>query len=146
MNKLQVEIGRSQHTRKARRVEQILAKKEGVSNVAVSASGILRVEWDSSLTNQSDIIKSIKKLGLSIVNVKIENDHTQKEDSHHGHSYLDILGENTELYFAVISGIFWVLGVVFSFTSGASETIATSLFIIGAIFGGVFTFITAGKD
>lgn len=146
MNKLQVEIGKIQHTRMARRIEQVLSKKRGISYVSVSALGVMHVEWNANQTNQSDIIKSIKKLGLNIVTEKIDNEQPLQEDSNPAHSYLHILGENTELYFAIISGACWVLGVVFSFISGTSENIATTLFIFGATFGGVFTFITAGKD
>ena len=146
MNKLQVEIGKIQHTRKARRIEQILIKKRGINNVSLSASGLIQFEWDANQTNQSEIINSVKKLGLNIVNVKSNNEQAQKVDSHPTHSYLHILGENTELYFAIISGVCWIIGVVLSFISGVSENIATTLFIIGAIFGGIFTFITAGKD
>ncbi len=145
MNKLQVEIRKNLHTREARRAEQILRKKAGVSYVSISASGMMLVEWDANQTAQPDIIKSIKKLGLHIVNVKNTNAHSHQHDSDHSPSYLHVLGENTELYFALISGVCWISGSVFSFIA-ASENIATTLFIIGAIFGGIFTFITAAKD
>ena len=69
-----------------------------------------------------------------------------KKDKLLSYSNLNIFGENTELYFAIISGVCWIIGVVFSFISGTSENIATTLFIFGAAFGGIFTFITAGKD
>src|SRR5690554_5696719 len=65
---------------------------------------------------------------------------SHQENSEHGHSNLNFLGENTELYFAIISGVFWVTGVVLSFIPSVSESIVTPIFIIGAIFGGVFTF------
>lgn len=68
---------------------------------------------------------------------------SHQENSEHGHSNLNFLGENTELYFAIISGVFWVTGVVLSFISSVSESIVTPIFIIGAIFGGVFTFSSA---
>ncbi len=77
--------------------------------------------------------------------MKNTNKHSQQEDKDHSHSNLHVLGENTELYFAIISGVCWILGSVFSFTP-APENLATTLFIIGAIFGGVFTFMSAGKD
>jgi Cd2+/Zn2+-exporting ATPase len=77
--------------------------------------------------------------------VKNTNKHSQQEDKDHSHSNLHVLGENTELYFAIISGVCWISGSVFSFTA-APENIPITLFIVGAIFGGVFTFISAGKD
>ena len=146
MNKLQVEIEKTHHSRKTRRIEQLLIKKKGINKVSLSASGVIQFEWDATQTTQSEIINSVKKLGLTIVSVKIDNELPQKEDSHPTHFYLHILGENTELYFAIISGVCWIIGVILSFISGAAENIATIFFIIGAIFGGFFTFITAGKD
>ncbi|MBZ0326580.1 MAG: heavy metal translocating P-type ATPase [Altibacter sp.] len=145
MNKLQVEIGEQLHTRKARRVEQILRKKTGVDYVSISASGMMLIEWDDNLTAIPDITESIKKLGLHIVGVKNAHEPTQQEVNDSGLSFLYLLGENTELYYAIISGACWISGVVFSFTV-AFENIATILFIIGAIFGGIFTFSSAGKD
>jgi len=146
MNKLQVEISKFQSTRMARRIEHVLSKKKGVSSVSVSASGVILIQWNANQTNQSDIIKSIKKIGLNIVNVKNNKEQLHAEDRSPSYTYLNIFGDNTELYFAIISGVCWIIGVVFSFISGTSENIATTLFIFGAAFGGIFTFITAGKD
>jgi Cd2+/Zn2+-exporting ATPase len=144
MNKLQVEIRENLHSREARRVEQILIKKTGISNVSISASGVMLVEWDANKTNQSEILKSIEKIGLHFVNVKRDNENSNKEDKEH-YSYLHILGENTELYYAITSGVFWISGAILSFTA-TSENIITTLFVIGAVIGGVFTFSSAGKD
>lgn len=54
--------------------------------------------------------------------------------------------ENTELIFAIASGICWVAGLVTSFLAGIPLWLPTSLYITGAFLGGVFTFSTAGKD
>lgn len=74
------------------------------------------------------------------------SEHSHQATSAHNHADLNFLGENTELYFAIISGVLWVLGIVLSFISGISNALVTTLFIIGAVFGGVFTFFTAGKS
>src|SRR5690554_5815801 len=80
---------------------------------------------------------------------KIHSSEEVNSKGSHGHAHVPtrllFLGENTELYFAIISGIFWILGAVFSFTT-FSDNLSTPLFIIGASFGAVFTFITAGMD
>lgn len=152
MNKLQIEIGKKLHTREARRVETLLKKKQGILNAAISASGTMLIEWDSELTNQANVVQEIKQLGLKIISLKTnpahkKHVHNEKHEDHaHGHFDFPVLGENTELYFAIISGVFWISGVVFSFLSGISEWVATTLFIIGALFGGIFTFLSAGKD
>lgn len=142
MYKLNIEVEKNQHAQEYSSIEQVLRKKRGIYNVSISALGVIQVEWNAHQTSQSDIIKSVKKLGLNIVSVKTDNEQPNKKDS--ANTYLHILGENTELYFSIISGICWVLGVIFSFTS-ISNNMATTLFIIGAVFGGFFTFITAGK-
>ena len=146
MNKLQVDIREKLHTREARRIEQILRKKPGVDYVSISASGVLLVSWDDNKTTQLALIGAIKKLGLKVLSVKNATEQAHEKDDGHGHSNFNIFGENTELYFAVISGIFWILGVVFSYIPSFSISVATSLFVIGAICGGVFTFLSAGKD
>jgi len=145
MDKLQVEIKENLHPREARRIEQILRKKTGINYVSISASGMMLVEWNANQTTQSDIIKSIKRLGLNIVNVKNDDEHSHQEDGDHGYSFLYLFGENTELYYAIVSGVCWVSGAILSFTS-ISQNIATTLFIVGAFFGGVFTFSSAAKD
>ncbi|KAA3652251.1 MAG: heavy metal translocating P-type ATPase [Bacteroidetes bacterium] len=143
MNNLLIEIGENLNTQETQRIEQTLRKKTGISLVSISDSGELQVEWDANKITKSEIIKSISLLGLNIAGVKSAQAHTHQADHEHGHSFLHILGENTELYYAIISGAFWISGLVFSFTA-APDYIATSLFVIGAIFGGVFTFSSAG--
>ncbi|MFZ1751646.1 MAG: heavy metal translocating P-type ATPase [Saprospiraceae bacterium] len=145
MNKLQIDIGKIQHTRQARRIEQILNKKPGINYVSVSTSGLIQLEWDAEKTSQPDIFRLVKRMGFSVVrseSVKVGS----REDDQAAASTLNIFGENTELYFAIISGICWVLGVIFSFISTFPADGTTILFVIGAFFGGFFTFITASKD
>ncbi|MCL4114569.1 UNVERIFIED_CONTAM: hypothetical protein GTU68_050344 [Idotea baltica] len=147
MNKLKIEIAKGDHPRKTRRLEQRISKIKGVSKVAISASGLIQLEWNADVISKHEIIQSIKKNGLQISQIDHddEHEHTSGGHNHHAPSYLNILGENTELYFAIISGVFWLSGIAFSFLS-FSASIPITLFIIGALFGGVFTFITAGKD
>ncbi len=144
-SKLQIEIHSKLHTREARRIEQRLKNKTGITAVAVSTAGMIQLEWDANQTNQDEILKFVRDLGIKIQHIKTNDEHTHN-DHDHGHIDLQILGPNTELYFAIISGIFWISGVILSFIDSISDTITTSLFIIGAVFGGVFTFLSAGKD
>lgn len=146
MNKLQVEIGEIKHTRKARRIEQVLSKKNGVKHVSVSTSGIIQLELDLDKTNQSYIIESIRKLGFNIQKIKNGNEKEALSDHHHIPHHLQVLGENTELYFALISGVFWVFGISLSFIFNISDSISTSLFVFGTAFGGFFTLITSVQD
>lgn len=143
-NRLNVEIKERFHPREARRREQILVKRTGSNKVSISASGVMKVEWDGSKTSQSEVLKEIEKSGLHIVNIESNKHDLQKGDSGQDPSFLHIFGENTELYYAITSGLFWIGGLILSFT--IYEKLATTLFVIGAIFGGVFTFFSAGRD
>jgi len=146
---LLIEVKGIRHPRHARRVEQILSKKNGIARVSASSAGMLEVEWDSSLTNQTEVVSAIEKSGLIIIYIQNRKEEIKEDDHGHGHhipGYLNFLGENTELYFAIGSGIFWGFGVVFSFLKNVPEVLPMVLFICAAILGGFFTFITAGKD
>ncbi|MGB5508414.1 hypothetical protein [Robiginitalea sp.] len=57
MNRLQVETNIIRNTRTARRIEQALRKKTGINVASVSASGVVRVEWDTDQTSQSEILR-----------------------------------------------------------------------------------------
>ena len=148
--KRQIELGRNQKTRDTRRIEQILSKKKGIQYVSISASGMMQLEWDDALTNETEIITSLKKTGLNSNFEKMHSHSDNHEDNApngHAHSHVNIpfLGGNAELYFAIISGLFWLAGLIFSFTSVPQIT-PLILFIIGAFFGGFFTFISSAKD
>jgi Cd2+/Zn2+-exporting ATPase len=60
--------------------------------------------------------------------------------------YLRFLGENTELIFAILSGILWIVGVISSFVLTSEVHISRLMYIVACLFGGYFTFITAGRD
>ena len=148
--KRQIELGRNQKTRDTRRIEQILSKKKGIQYVSISASGMMQLEWDDALTNETEIITSLKKTGLNSNFEKMHShsdNHADNAPNGHAHAHVNIpfLGGNAELYFAIISGLFWLAGLIFSFTSVPQIT-PLILFIIGAFFGGFFTFISSAKD
>ncbi|CAA0185844.1 CzcP family heavy metal (cobalt-zinc-cadmium) translocating P-type ATPase [Tenacibaculum maritimum] len=57
----------------------------------------------------------------------------------HDHSHGGILGESTELYFAILSGAFFFLGIVLEKLTGVSEIYTLGSFVIAFFFGGWFT-------
>jgi len=68
-------------------------------------------------------------------------DNSQNQD--HDHDHDGFLGPNTELYFAIGSGIFWVTGLILSFISAVPEQLPFVLFLIAFFLGGYFTLIEA---
>src|SRR5690554_2524936 len=145
MNILQVELGKNINTQERQKIELLLSANKGISHVSISASGCMQVEWDNNQTSQANIRKSIEALDLDVEHIVNNNAQGCYNDREHSHDQLDFFGENTELYFASASGVFWILGMVLSFVFKVSDSIVTPLFIISAILGGVFTFFFAGE-
>lgn len=148
--KLQIKTEGKLNAQQVNDFEKNLIKINGIKTVSSSDTGWIDVEFNASIINQAEIIVSIQALGLIIADMDLHtiDDGTQNKDDnqHHGHDHgrlnLQIFGENTELYFALLSGLFWIIGLLFSFSSYPEE-VATSLFIVGALFGGVFTLVSA---
>jgi len=135
------------HQRHARSIEQSLVSVEGIIEASVSAGGVVQLEWDTQHITQKEVEIAIKKTGLKIVHQTAkEHEHKDGEKHDHEHGHSELLGENTELYFAIGGGFFWILGLIFSFIENAPDSLAMYLFICASILGGYFTFITAGKD
>ncbi|MFL0099338.1 heavy metal translocating P-type ATPase [Tenacibaculum maritimum] len=57
----------------------------------------------------------------------------------HDHSHGGIFGESTELYFAILSGFFFFLGVVLEKLTDVQEIYTLGSFVIAFFFGGWFT-------
>lgn len=143
MEKLELRIKKIRHPRNVRRIEQKLNGSRGVIKASAASPGILKLNWDANLTNKAAVIAAVKRAGLKVLDPpagQFAGDHD------HGVPGLQFFGENTELYFAIASGVFWLTALIFSFIPSIAPGISTVLFIISAFFGGVFTFITAGQD
>lgn len=150
MGKLNLKLGDNLDKQEASKIEKKILSKEGVQKVVIKNER-LRIEWDPAKITRSEIIKTINKTGISIHQLKIEESGKStrhEKNSKHGHAYAPItfLGENTELYFAITSGVFWILGIILSFIHSVPDYIATISYIISALLGGVFTFYSAGVE
>jgi len=66
-------------------------------------------------------------------------------DDHTGHDHSTglhtLLGERTDLYFAIISGFFWLAGLVLQLAPTGLEMLQTGLFAIAIVAGGIFPLI-----
>lgn len=150
MGKLNLKLGDNLDKQEASKIEKKLLSKEGVQKVVIKNER-LWIEWDPAKITRSEIIKTINKTGISIHQLKIEESGKStrhEKNSKHGHAHAPItfLGENTELYFAITSGVFWILGIILSFIHSVPDYIATISYIFSALLGGVFTFYSAGVE
>lgn len=140
-----LEVKGIRHQRHARSIGDSLKKETGIVEAVASAAGILRLEWDTEKVKQTEILAAVKKTGLKISKeTKDEHDeHEHEEGDGHDHAHGGFLGENTELYFAIGSGVFWLTGLILSFQSGIPEMLTTGLFVVALILGGYFTLMEA---
>lgn len=150
MGKLNLKLGDNLDKQEASKIEKKLLSKEGVQKVVIKNER-LWIEWDPAKITRSEIIKTINKTGISIHQLKIEESgkstrHEKNSGHGHAHAPITFLGENTELYFAITSGVFWILGIILSFIHSVPDYIATISYIISALLGSVFTFYSAGVE
>jgi Zn2+/Cd2+-exporting ATPase len=156
---LVIEVKGVRHPRHARVLEAELKEDKGIQNVSVSASGFVQVEFEKSFITQEAVIDEIRKAGLKVVRIEDFHAHQKKEDlpnntrSHdhaqehdHEHAHDDghahaagILGEKTELIFAVICGIFLGIGFALSFINDLHPWFSTGCYIAAYLFGGFYT-------
>jgi len=66
--------------------------------------------------------------------------HGNHDHSGHDHTggIYSLLGERTELYFAVIAGVFWLAGLLLQLTSLGTNTLQIGLYSVAIIAGGIF--------
>ncbi|GAB3832673.1 hypothetical protein GCM10028895_50710 [Pontibacter rugosus] len=148
------------HVRHARHLEQALRLSEGVLQASVAPSGMVRLEFDRSSTNEAEINVVLRREGLSIANTAVstqddasqtvervagaeaaEHERLKKKvepDSDHTHEHGGIFGRNTELFFSIICGALLGMGFGLSFVEGVADWVSLSLYV-GAYFLGAFS-------
>ena len=71
------------------------------------------------------------------ITTETAKEHNHDDDDNHNHD--GIFGKNTELYFAVLSGVTLITGFLIEKFTEVSESIPFVLYILSYIFGGYFT-------
>jgi len=150
-----VEVQGIRHQRHAASIETSLRGVTGIVEASASASGVIRLEWDSQYISAKQIRSALQNIGLTIQGDKQEHDHaadearghthneTHNETSAHDHQHGGMLGENTELYFAIGSGVFWFSGLILSFIDSIPTGLPLTLYIGAFLLGGYFTLLEA---
>src|SRR4029078_3158328 len=137
---LLVEINGVQHAREARLIEAKLKSQKGIQNVSVGGTGYLQLEYNKSATSESKIVEQLKKAGLTIKKLEELHAHDHAQEVHqedgnsHEHAHGGILGERTELYFAIICGVFLAIGFGLSFVDGLSKYICLGSYFLAYLF------------
>lgn len=152
-----IEVDGIRHTRHARQVERNLLRINGIIEGSVSASGMIRVEFDTTETDEAEILKAIRKEGLDIPDAKVSaerflqqtnkpkqkeaegHDHIDGESNGHEHTHGGVFGKNTELIFSIICGVLLGIGFGLSYVEAAPSWVNLTLYIGAYFFGGYFT-------
>ncbi len=66
-----IEVEGIRHTRHARQIERNLQDLKGIIEAAVSASGMVRIEFDKTKTDEYEILKALRKEGLDMPDSKV---------------------------------------------------------------------------
>ena len=149
------------HQRRARTVTERLKQQPGVVEAEANATGPIRIEFDRETTNETALRRALTDLGVTVPlpgpaeQVPLEthdghnhapgegHDHADGERAvggdAHDHAHGGVLGERTELIFAVLSGVCVGLGWALEAFTGVTEWVPLALFIGAYFFGGWFT-------
>jgi len=154
-----IEVDGIRHTRHARIIETNLQSLHGVIEAVVSATGMIRMEYDRTKTDLAEILTAIRKEGLDMSDVEVSAErflekerqsnnpaeekskkkHDHKDGEDHNHSHGGILGKNTELVFSILCGVLLGIGYGLSYVAAVPSWASLSLYIGACFFGGYFT-------
>lgn len=147
-----IEVEGIRHTRQARNIEQTLKSLPGMIEVSVSASGMVRAEFEKAQLNESELIEALQKEGLSIPDTSVDAKrylstikngvakHLDKEQApSHEHTHSGVFGQNTELIYSIISGVLLATGFTVSFIATVPAWISIAFYVGSYLFGGFFT-------
>ncbi|WP_439487655.1 heavy metal translocating P-type ATPase [Algoriphagus sp.] len=156
-----IEVEGIRHTRHARKIEEALNRLDGVLQSAVSASGMIGLEFETAKINDEKILTVLRKEGLDILSTEVEveryikktheaekgeeqkeeadKEHEHEEGEDHEHSHGGIFGKNTELIFSIICGALLGIGFGLSYVEAVPSWVSLALYIGAYFFGGYFT-------
>lgn len=131
----------SVHARRASAIESRLARIDGVLESVMSPDGTVRVEFDRQATSESVISDAFNEWAKQTV--EPSHDHAAPEADHdhagHDHAHGGVFGPKSELIFAVLCGVFLLVGWLLETFAEMVPWIPNTLFIVAYLFGGYFT-------
>lgn len=137
---LLIELG-AMHASKARTLEYESRKITGVLESSVAATGVIRIEFDRQLTDESTLDSALNRIGIQAGKPKAKkavcNHAHDKHHSHDGHIHAGVFGEQSELIIAALSGVCLLIGWICTFSS-AGTSISWWFCVLGYVFGGFY--------
>lgn len=156
-----IEVEGIRHTRHARQIERNLQDLKGIIEAAVSASGMVRIEYDKTKTDEYEILKALRKEGMDMPDstVSVERylekvgkttepeekkaeskkEHVHEEGDDHEHAHGGVFGKNVELIFSIICGALLGIGFGLSYIESVPFWVSQALYMAAYVFGGFYT-------
>lgn len=133
------ETGGISNERRARTVTEYLQGTKGVIEAMATVAGPVRIEFDRTLTSDAALRKALADLDVEVRVPATDVFSSRPENGHdEGHDHGGVLGENTELIFALICGGFLAAGFVASFFGNLPSWVPLCLYIAAYGFGGYY--------
>lgn len=137
----------SMHARRASAVESRLQRNDGVLEAVASADGAVRVEFDREKTDEATIREALTNWLKATPPTEPEakhdhRDHDQESDQDHAghdHAHGGIFGPKSELIFAILCGVFLLIGWLTETFTAVSQWIPLGCYVAGYVFGGYYT-------
>jgi Cd2+/Zn2+-exporting ATPase len=144
------------HTRRSRTVAERLSRVPGVLEAEASAAGLVRAEFDRTITSETEIRRLLEKMGVAPRATATGEkpappadakriDHAAEDHAHgpgeepHDHAHGGVFGPNTELIFALLCGALLAMGFAISVAIQAPAWLPVSFYVGAYFFGGFFT-------
>lgn len=136
------------HARRASAVESRLNRVGGVLEAIVSPDGAIRVEFDRTIATETEISSALGEwVRQSEPEPEEQTDHDHDgggpDDAHaaagHDHAHDGILGPRSELYFAILCGVFLLLGWLLETFTEVESWVSLGCYFAAYGFGGYYT-------
>ena len=147
-----IEVRGVRHPRQARNIEKKLKELPGMLEISVSASGMIRAEFEKIKLGEAELLQALRRQGLSIPNKSVDakkylqavkgepaEKSEKKTSDQHEHTHGGVFGEKTELIFSILSGVLLAIGFGVSFISSVPLYVSIAFYIGSYLFGGYFT-------
>lgn len=139
---------RATHARRASAIESRLGRMDGVLEAIVSPDGAVRVEYDKQITSESKLANALNEWTGESAEVSDDHaGHEHDDEGHeadqdhagHDHAHGGIFGPRSELIFAILCGVFLLVGWLIESFAELSDWIPLGCYVTAYVFGGYYT-------
>ena len=124
--------------RRARTVTDYLQRAPGVMEAVAAVAGPVRIEFDRTLTSEQSLRHTLAGLGVNVRPPQAAPHRPGEEVGAHEHEHGGLLGENSELIFAIACGVLLAAGFVISRATTAPAWVPLAFYFVAYGLGGFY--------